>query len=61
MAADTSSDVPTSMPRWLSAPATPAPRAAGFSIRTSFNGGASIAKFAYPGRRFAGSAPKSLR
>src|ERR1017187_9887612 len=50
VALTTSSVVPTSTPRGLSVPAC-----AGFSKSTSFKGGSATAKFAYPGRRLAGS------
>jgi hypothetical protein len=53
----TSSVVATSTPRWSSTVAWSGPP----SMSTSFNGGSTIAKFAYPGRRLAGSTPNSDR
>ncbi|SLJ82590.1 Uncharacterised protein [Mycobacteroides abscessus subsp. abscessus] len=55
ISACTCSEESTSTPRWFTLPPRP-----GFSMSTSLSGGSSIAKFAYPGLRLAGSAPNSV-
>ena len=60
IAAVTSSVDITSTPRWFNLPVTPPSPETAPSISTSFSGGSTIAKFAYPGMSLAGFAPKSF-